>query len=189
VSRLANILAHLCTVTVGKTRLYILTWCEVKGVSQVKYEDAMNRESYHIEVSGRKINELVRLGQYDWNDPNINDQNFETDESHHTEIILVHLSKVMSTDAVLKALDEENLRQATMSQLLTLGIKYPYLQEQFPIIALGATWSNKDGHCFVGGLGFHKGLRRLFLDYIGDDDWLDTCRFAAVRKQYIRRAS
>jgi hypothetical protein len=87
----------------------------------------------------------------------------------------------MSTDAVLKALDEEGLRPATISELLAVGIQHSKLQLQFPIIALGSVWQSSNGIRRVGYLSSDGGKRELGLNWLGND-WNDTCRFAAVRK-------
>ncbi len=138
-------------------------------------------DGYPIEVGSTTIKDLVKQGRYDWSNSDVKDDHFNVDVPHQAEIILRHFNKNMSTDAVLKALDEEGLRPATMSELLALGIKYPDLQKQFPIIALGSVWQDRDGDRYVGSLGFRDGQRKLFLYWFGND-WLVICRFAAVRK-------
>lgn len=135
---------------------------------------------YPINVSGN-IDEAVKAGNYNWFNDDINDAHFTADQPHETAIILRHFDKSMSTDAVLKALDEEGLRPATMSELLALGIQHPTLQLQFPIIALGSVWQDSGGGRRVGGLNGDDGERKLSLFWI-DVDWNDSCRFAAVRK-------
>lgn len=138
-------------------------------------------EVYPLDVFGHSINDLVKQGNYGWSNPNINDQNFQADEMHQTEVILKHFGKDMSTEAVLNALDAEGLRPATMSELLNFGIRYPELQKQFPIVALGSVWQDPDGNRGVGYLCYDDGQRELSLDWV-DDGWHDCYRFAAVRK-------
>ncbi|MCB9802925.1 hypothetical protein H6761_02825 [Candidatus Nomurabacteria bacterium] len=139
-----------------------------------------NAKIYQISVTG-DISENVRFGNYDWSNSDINDRNFQADERHQCEIIFKHFDKSMSTDAVLKALDAEGLRPATMSELLALGIEYPELQRQFPIVALGSVWQSLSGHRYVGYLNGLVSGRGLFLSWVGSG-WLGYCRFAAVRK-------
>ena len=138
-------------------------------------------EVYPLDVFGHSINDLVKQGNYGWSNSDINDGNFQADEMHQSEVILKHFDKDMSTEAVLKALDADGLRPATMSELLELGIRYPELQKQFPIVALGSVWRCPSGGRYVGCLCCYVGQRKLSLDWV-DGDWDDGCRFAAVRK-------
>ncbi|MBU1202933.1 hypothetical protein KKH39_02740 [Patescibacteria group bacterium] len=137
---------------------------------------------YRLEVSGDSISDMVRRGNYDWTNSNINDDYFTADAPHEANIIIFkHFGEDMSTKAVLKALDDDGLRPATMSELLELGICYPELQKQFPIVALGSISQDPYGDRSVGFLYSVDGQRELGLDWI-DDDWYDHFRFAAVRK-------
>ena len=138
-------------------------------------------EVYPLDVFGHSINDLVKQGNYGWSNSDINDDNFQADEMHQSEVILKHFDKDMSTEAVLKALDADGLRPATMSELLELGIRYPELQKQFPIVALGSVWQLPYGLRNVGYLYCYGGQRRLGLRWL-DSDWGGHGRFAAVRK-------
>lgn len=135
---------------------------------------------YPINVVGN-INDAVKSGNYDWSNSDISDKHFTADQPHDCDLILKHFGKDMSTDAVLKALDAEGLRPATMSELLALGAQYPELQRQFPIIALGSVWQDLFGSRYVGYLFSYGSKRELNLRYY-DYDWSDLCRFAAIRK-------
>lgn len=138
-------------------------------------------DAYPIDVPSSTISDLVRSGRYDWSNSDINDSHFKADEPHQAEVILRHFGKDMSTDNVLKVLDAEGLRPATMSELLTLGIKYPQLQMEFPIVELGSVWQLVSGHRFVGYLHRFGQKRKLYLNRFGFG-WYKICRFAAVRK-------
>ncbi len=139
------------------------------------------REGYLLNVYGHGINELVRQGRYDYANTNIRDGNFQPDQMHQTEFFLRHFGKVMSTDAVLRALDKDGLRPATMPELLEFGIYQPEVQTYFPIVALGSAWQNRDGMLRVGCLDCSCGQRILSLQFF-NDDWGSSHRFAAVRK-------
>lgn len=145
-------------------------------------------EVYPVNIFGKGIDELVKQGNYDWVNDSINDRNFKADEMHQTEIFLKHFEQNMSAEAVLKALDADGLRPATMSELLEFGIRYPELQRQFPIVALGSVWQYISGKPFEWGSKRHVGYlfsgvdeRKLGLRRL-DVDWNGHCRFAAVRK-------
>lgn len=139
-----------------------------------------NANVYPISVVGT-IEQQVVAGNYNWSNSDISDAHFTADQPHDTDVILCHFDKDMSTDAVLKALDEKGLRPATMSELLAVGIQHSKLQLQFPIIALGSVWQFSLGRRDVGYLHSYACKRKLYLTWIGHD-WHGTCRFAAVRK-------
>jgi len=93
---------------------------------------------------------------------------------------LVHLAQYMSTEAVLAELDRRGLRPATHEELLGFARKYPELQRQFPIVALGSI-TLIGGHRRVAYVRRSDDGRDLDL-YVADDDWRDDDRFLAVRK-------
>lgn len=137
--------------------------------------------SYRLEVFGQSIDDLVKLGNYTEVHPDINDRNFRADKMHQCEITLKHFNKSMSTDAVLKALDEEGWRPATMSELLEFGSRYLGLQKRFRIIALGSACHGMFGDSYVGYLHRRGGQRKLGLNLIAGNWGASHC-FAAVRK-------
>jgi hypothetical protein len=138
--------------------------------------------TYVIEVPTSTIANLIQSGDYGWYNDNINDQNFTSDEPHQVEIILRHFNESMSTEAVLKTLEEENLRPATLSELLAFGIRYHQPQLEFRIAALGSVSHNSGNRVFVAYLDRH-GLdgRGLLVEYF-NIHWPHNYRFAVVRK-------
>ncbi|MFA6253209.1 MAG: hypothetical protein WCV69_03010 [Patescibacteria group bacterium] len=134
-----------------------------------------------LDIFGKSIDELVRQGNYDWANNSINDHNFKADEMHQTEVFLKHFGQNMSMEAVLNALDADGLRPATMSELLGFGIRYPELQRQFPIVALGSVLQFTGGGRRAGCLYGSADERRLGLNWV-DGDLSGAYRVAAVRK-------
>ncbi|MDQ5938885.1 MAG: hypothetical protein QG603_824 [Patescibacteria group bacterium] len=138
-------------------------------------------EVYPLDVFGHSIDELVKQGNYNWADDSINDRNFKADEMHQTEVFLKHFGQNMSTETVLKALDADGLRPATMSELLEFGSRYPELQRQFAIVALGSLWRDATGIRYDGCLYGSADERELGLRGVVNG-WNGDYRFAAVRK-------
>lgn len=101
-------------------------------------------------------------------------------DTREIEFELVHLNKDMSTDAILAQLDKRGLRPALYEELLAFAAKYPELQKQFPIVALGSVF-RFDGGLFSPYVDWHDRERNLYFHWI-DDDWLGFCRFLSVRK-------
>ena len=132
---------------------------------------------------GRSVVDLVAAGKYDWKNDNVNDNNFPVSRrgTDSVEVHLVHFNRMISTQDALNELDRQGLKPADLHTLLSLGAKYPDLQREFPIVALGSVWRNRDGRRGVPCLDGHGSERDLCLYWI-DSDWVEIYRFAAVRK-------
>jgi len=133
---------------------------------------------------GRSVEDGVRAGRYDWVNPNITSHNFPTKRRGKAEVVLelICFDREISSYEVLFELDKRGYRPADLQELLALGEKYPELQVEFPIIALGALWPD-DPHTLndVPGLSWYDSKREL--DLIAFEVvWGETFRFAAVRK-------
>lgn len=102
-------------------------------------------------------------------------------ESREIEFELVHLNEDVSTDKALAELDKQGLRPALYQELLAFAAKYPELQKQFPIVALGSV-CRRSGHLYSPYVDWRGVERDLYFRWIGHG-WHDDCRFLAVRKQ------
>jgi len=135
---------------------------------------------------GKTISSLLRAGEYDWTNENLNDQNFsqtpmEREETEELEIELVHFDREMETDDILSGLEKRGLRPATPTELLTLGATHKDLQREFPIVALGQSWQDPDGDRGVVYLCRSGSDRDACLVWF-EGGWDRDCRFAGVRK-------
>jgi hypothetical protein len=95
----------------------------------------------------RTIEQLVKAGKYDWSNPDITSKNFPSNKKGNAQVSiqLVHFDRTMTSDEVLKELDKQGLRPATLPELLAFGAKYPDKQREFPIVALGSVWRSRGG--------------------------------------------
>lgn len=142
------------------------------------------RNAYPIVVDyGKSMEEMVESGRYDWSDNNITSEHFPTERIGKMEIAveLVHFNRYIGIDEALQEFDRMGYRPAELYELLAFGEKYPEIQREFPIVALGSVWQASHGNCCAPYLCGHGSERRLHLDWLGDD-WDGICRFAAVRK-------
>lgn len=140
--------------------------------------------SYSITVDySQTVEQLVRIGRYDWADDGINSPNFPSREKGQAQIdiSLLNFDHSISSEDVIKAMGAQGLRPATLKELLALGTAFPDLQRQNPIVALGSTRRYPYGYVYVPYLGRNDGYRRLDLRWFGGG-WLPNWRFAAVRK-------
>lgn len=140
--------------------------------------------TYPVTVDyGKSLREMIAAGQYDFQNGDITAKHFPITGTGQVEVELhlVHLNRVVSTDTVLAELDRRNLRPATIAELLALGAKYPNLQKEFPVVALGSVWRDLLGYRRVAYLDDWRGERKLYLNW-HDDDWYGHFRFLAVSK-------
>lgn len=133
-------------------------------------------------VSERTLKDAINAGKYDWTDDNITEKNFPTNkESFGTkDMSLFHFNKDISSENEVLKMDEAGYRPATLMELLVIGEKYPEIQREFPVVALGSS-VKFCGVLLVPVLWLDSDGRSLGLD-CWHFDWLSRCRFLAVRK-------
>ena len=122
---------------------------------------------------------LLSSGQYEEVNGDVSDRNFPVTGSRWDRelgIELVHVGHSSPTDQILLRLDIRGLRPATAAELLALGAKYPDLQRQFPIVALGQEWRGRA--VFLDGSRKERTVR---LGWRGGS-WNANYRFAAIHK-------
>ncbi len=144
----------------------------------------MRKNTYVVTVNyDRSVEDGIKAGKYDWANNDITLSHFPSEETGTKEVSveLIHFGQDKTTDEVLSELDKKELRPATLKELLALGEKYPGLQREFPIIALGSVWQDPYGNRYCAYLCRYDAERDLDLDWI-DGRWDGYCRFAAVRK-------
>ncbi len=134
---------------------------------------------------GQSVKDLVKAGEYDWKNDDVNDKHFPHDRSLgvvEDEVVLVHFNRTMSSDDVERELDGMGLKPADHVTLLGIGSGESTrdLQRQFPVVALGSVASVVGGQRVAYLLG--SGTERFLGLRWRDVDWSDFYRFAAVRK-------
>jgi len=150
---------------------------------------AFNFNAYAMTVNyDRSVKDSIKTGNYDRvnSDSDIVSKHFPSQETGRQDITigLVHFGKYgkyIETDEVIRELNKNGLRPATLKELLVFGEKYPDFQRDFSIIALGSVWNIPGGYRGCACLDGDVSERSLSLCWIGDV-WDDSCRFAAVRK-------
>ncbi len=139
---------------------------------------------YPVTVNyGLSIESLVQSGGYDWKNNDANDRNFPNFRDHKStvDVQLIHFNRVISTEDALSELDRRGLKPVDLHTLLSLGAKYPDLQRQFSIVALGSVWQSPFGDRCIPYLSVYGSRRNLNLSLV-DGGWDAICRFAAFRK-------
>jgi len=163
----------------------LIAQSDIGKVTRETFQAFLNlKRTYFVTVDlSMLLEEMIASGQYDSCNKDINSENFPIKGTGALEVNLelVHLGRKATTDEVEAELDKRGLRAATLVELLAFGAKYPELQREFPIIALGSVWRYHDGFRGVPFLLRRGSLRDLGLFWDGDG-WDGSCRFLAVRK-------
>jgi hypothetical protein len=139
---------------------------------------------YHMTVDySQSIEKAAKAGKYRWVNSDITSENFPTKRSGIVEvdIELVHFGRDMSTEEVLAELGKRGLRPAETHELLKLGEKFPDLQREFPIIALGSVCRDSYDDLSCPSLDSNRSVRVLYLYCLGGR-WDGDYRFAALPK-------
>lgn len=134
----------------------------------------------------KTVEQAIADGDYDYKNSDINAKNFPVSpemigKKADVSAKLFHFNRNISSEDVISEMDNAGYRSATLMELLTLGILFPELQRQFPIIALGSVWLFANDNRCATCLDVHGSKRRLNLGWF-DLDWYAHGRFLGVRK-------
>ncbi len=139
---------------------------------------------YTVSVDyGMSVEELVHLGCYDWSNSDITSRHFPTQRTGKAEVAieLIRFGRAIGSCEALRELGKMGYRPAEIHEFLAFGAKYPNIQWEFPVVALGSVWRSPSGDCYVPYLHRCGSERRLHLRWFGGG-WHRPCRFAVVRK-------
>ena len=131
----------------------------------------------------RTVADGIRAGRYDYVNSDITARHFPTTRTgtHEEKVELMHLDRDISTEDALREMDAHGYRPADLHELLAFGEKYPEIQREFPVVALGSVWRSRAGSRYVPSLDGDGTERDLGLEWDARD-WDAGCRFAVVRK-------
>jgi len=141
----------------------------------------MTKQTYKTTVDySLSIKKLVSLGNYDWKNNDIIDGRFSSQKSgkKEVEIVLLGSKKNITFEDVIKKMESEGLRYATLKELLALGIQYPDIQRKDLVVALGSLWYDSCGDIRVPCLDGDDSGRELNLNWWDagwDPCWLFAC--------------
>lgn len=132
----------------------------------------------------KSLPEMIKVGNYDYVNEDITDAHFRMTGKGKVdrEIVLVHFDRDITSEEALQELDKLGLRPVDLAELLAFGETHPEAHLEFPILALGSIWMNRDdGRGYFPYLSYEDDKHVLLLYWFGGW-WHDYCRFAAVRK-------
>ncbi len=117
----------------------------LKGFETLKLKELLRKSSYIIfddfEVDANQgFNQLKKLGVYDFIDPNLNEKNFSiaNKTNRNVKAGILNFGKTVTYAESVSVLEKLFLSSMVTEEILTLGIKYPDLQRQHSIVALGS---------------------------------------------------
>lgn len=151
-------------------------------------------QQYIVTIDPTKtLVQMIEAGKYDYANPDINEMNFPLEKSEgdgpyrtastDVSLELVHFNKVMTTREIEAELDRRGLRSATLLEILAFGAKYPEIQREFPLVALGSSCVRPGGDRGVPCLGRGGSGRHVYLGWdVPKGRWGEDCRVVAVRK-------
>lgn len=171
----------------------LIALMEVRGLSISQTIEIVNGNIYKLDVRGeipltvdytRTVEQAVDNGGYELKSGKITDNNFPVPSAllgKRIDVIakFFYFGKMTKTREVVAKMDKDDYHPAAPMELLTLGLLYPNLQKQFPIIALDSVWNHND-KTFVLGLG-SDGYNRevdIFHSFLC---WAERCRFLGIK--------
>lgn len=138
--------------------------------------------SYQLIVDyDRSVEDGTIAGYYDWSNPDINSHNFPIGRWGKFKIVvrLIFFRRNISNAEALSELDKMGYRPANIAELLAFGEKFPDVQREFSVIAIGSVYGGSVA-CLTGRVS----RRDLLLSPIGAV-WNTNFRFAAVHKSTL----
>ena len=142
-------------------------------------------ESYAVWMDyGMSRSDMVRVGEYDWNNNNINETNFPIESSGkgYFDVKLVCFDRFTELGLVRFGLDLYDLRPGNLTELLGFGAAFKTRQLEFPIVEIGSLWPDVQRKA-DRGVYLRRGNKERGLSFIWvDRGFLPYYRFIAVKK-------
>ncbi len=134
----------------------------------------------------KTVEQAITDGNYDWQNSNITAENFPISlemigKTMKVSAKLFNFNHDISSDNAVSEMDKVGYRPAALMELLAIGLLFPELQRQFPIVALGSIWRVVDGFRYMPCLDADDSERGLDLSWFVGGGGTHG-RFLAVRK-------
>lgn len=154
-----------------------------KNLRSMLIPPAESTSTHHVTVDYiLSLEEMIKVGRYQSVNPSITSEHFpiKGKGTKEVETKLVHFDRFLGSDEVIQELDKDGLRPAIIEELLAFGSRYPMMQWQFPIVALGSILRRPDHH--QKDVPYLWGRER-HLDLVSFESlWHDNIRFLTVLK-------
>jgi len=132
---------------------------------------------------GRTTEELVRAGNYNYANSDINSANFPVRSMKRCvrEIVFLEFDHGVTSEEAIAEAEKQELERPIYEDALYFGVEHPDVQCERPVVFLHEPWRDPLGSRSILYLWGNADYRRLYLDYFGRR-WGRDCRFAFVRK-------
>ncbi len=147
----------------------------------------MTNSNYIVSINyDQTVEQLIEAGKFDKVDDRVTSRHFPSNEKGVAEM-LVYLMNFgfthINSEDIVKEMDRQGLRPATLKELLALRVAQPKLQQPYgyKIVALGSICPNS-GQPRTPTLYSGESYHHLYLECWANHDWNFSWHFAAVRK-------
>lgn len=163
----------------------VIELIENSNIQSEKVIDTSSEITLNIDYT-KTVEQAIIDGNYDWKNSDITSKNFPISpemvgKKMEAQTKLFHFNRDISSEDVISEMDKAGYRPATLMELLVLGILFPELQRQFPVVALGSVWRDAHAYRHVPFLGVSDSERALYLGWFASG-WGARFRFLGVRK-------
>lgn len=155
---------------------------KVIDILALTVEDIRQQLIFTVDYSLSLV-EMIEACKYDWYCTNINAVNFplrfpkgQKKRSLELEGVLFDFGRHIGYGEAIRLMERDGYRPARIEELLAFGAKYPKLQSQFSILALGSVWEDH-----VACLRKFTDKKAIKLEWV-ENYWDRRWRFLAVRK-------
>lgn len=133
------------------------------------------------------LEQMLGAGRYAWADSEINDVHFPIPEDLLGQRITVtaklfDFKPGTSNDDIILEMEQQGFNSSPLPGLLSLGAKYPDLQRENAITALGSIWSSSGNQSLIPIIMMMDGRREIGLNWYGYK-WIRDCLFLGIRKK------
>lgn len=170
------------------TRIVVFSlWFHCALVQLVSAAEKKGVVSISVDYN-RSLKDSIKAGAYDWVSESITEDNFPLSKGKQGKKEITfkffHFDREIESKEVIKKMEEERYRPATLQELLAFGEAKPQSGKQFPIIALDSVWVDRDDYHRVARIWSLDIRRGLSLDYNRNNKrkWEKFYRFLAVQK-------
>lgn len=135
---------------------------------------------------GQSLEQMIAVGKYDFINGSITEKEFPVMTELLGKIVDISVrpfcfGRYCFYKNAISKMDKSGYRSATLAEILAIGVKYPEMQRQFPIIALGSFWVSPSLRRYTPYLYVRGGKRILDFECL-DYHSLDYSRFIGIVK-------
>lgn len=162
---------------------FLVLSCSRKNIETIDLDDEIKLTIDYTKT----IEKAIVDGKYKFKNSDINDKNFPVSSEMigkkvNVSAKLFNFNRDISSYDAISEMNKDGYRPATLMELLFLGILFPGLQRQFPIVAFGSFLRDSAGFRCAPCLDVDDSGRKLRLGWFDGGDWNARYLFLGIRK-------